>query len=76
MRYKKLGNTGLLVSELALGTMTFGGKGYWTNIGDLKQDTANDIIKRPQRRALILLTPPMFIARANRKKLSAKRLKT
>jgi aryl-alcohol dehydrogenase-like predicted oxidoreductase len=26
--------------------MTFGGKGYWTNIGSLKQDTANDIIKR------------------------------
>ena len=25
MRYQKLGNTGLFVSELCLGTMTFGG---------------------------------------------------
>lgn len=29
MKYKNLGNTGLLVSELCLGTMTFGGKGFW-----------------------------------------------
>ena len=27
MRMKKLGNTGLLVSELCLGTMTFGNSG-------------------------------------------------
>lgn len=30
MRYQKLGNTGLFVSELCLGTMTFGGEeGMW-----------------------------------------------
>jgi aryl-alcohol dehydrogenase-like predicted oxidoreductase len=46
MKYKKLGNTGLLVSELCLGTMTFGGKGFWTSIGASNQQTANDIIKR------------------------------
>jgi len=45
MKYKNLGNTGLLVSELCLGTMTFGGKGYWTNIGALEQDIVNQIIK-------------------------------
>lgn len=27
MRYQKLGNTGLFVSRLCLGTMTFGGEG-------------------------------------------------
>lgn len=27
MRYQKLGHTGLFVSELCLGTMTFGGEG-------------------------------------------------
>src|SRR5262245_16870232 len=38
MRMKKLGNTGLLVSELCLGTMTFGGgEGMWANIGTLQQ---------------------------------------
>ncbi len=33
MKYNELGKTGVLVSELCLGTMTFGGKGYWQAIG-------------------------------------------
>jgi aryl-alcohol dehydrogenase-like predicted oxidoreductase len=36
MKFRKLGNTGLIVSELALGTMQFGGK---MNMGNLGQDT-------------------------------------
>ena len=35
MRYKLLGQTGLFVSEICLGAMTFGGKGFWQAIGDL-----------------------------------------
>lgn len=35
MRYNLLGKTGLYVSELCLGTMTFGGKGFWEVIGSL-----------------------------------------
>jgi aryl-alcohol dehydrogenase-like predicted oxidoreductase len=35
MRYNALGRTGLFVSELCLGTMTFGGKGFWEVIGKL-----------------------------------------
>ena len=36
MHYRLLGNTGLYVSELCLGTMTFGGKeGFWETIGTL-----------------------------------------
>ncbi|WP_437329816.1 aldo/keto reductase [Sorangium sp. So ce381] len=35
MRYKLLGKTGLYVSELCLGSMTFGGKGFWQVIGAL-----------------------------------------
>lgn len=45
MRYRLLGNTGLYVSELCLGTMTFGGKGFWEVMGGLKQDTVNDLVK-------------------------------
>lgn len=45
MKYNRLGNTGLLVSELCLGTMTFGGKGYWTAIGQLGQENANELVK-------------------------------
>lgn len=44
MRYQPLGGTGLLVSELCLGTMTFGGKGYWTAIGKLDQSVADRIV--------------------------------
>ncbi len=35
MRYHPLGKTGLYVSELCLGTMTFGGKGFWEVVGKL-----------------------------------------
>ena len=46
MKYNLLGNTGLKVSELCLGTMTFGGKGYWTAIGQLPQQQVDDLVKR------------------------------
>ncbi|MGC8517413.1 MAG: aldo/keto reductase [Steroidobacteraceae bacterium] len=46
MRYRTLGNTGLLVSEICLGTMTFGGRGYWTAIGALDQPLADRIVGR------------------------------
>jgi aryl-alcohol dehydrogenase-like predicted oxidoreductase len=46
MRYKSLGGTGLLVSEICLGTMTFGGQGYWTAIGELDQAAADAIVNR------------------------------
>jgi aryl-alcohol dehydrogenase-like predicted oxidoreductase len=45
MKYKLLGNTGLKVSELCLGTMTFGGSGMWTAIGTLPQDEVNNLVK-------------------------------
>lgn len=45
MKYNELGKTGVLVSELCLGTMTFGGKGYWEVIGQVPQDEVNQIVK-------------------------------
>lgn len=45
MKYNNLGNTGLLVSELCLGTMTFGGKGFWNAIGSLEQDKVDELLK-------------------------------
>ncbi len=45
MRYKPLGRTGLFVSELCLGTMTFGGSsGIWAQIGDLAQADAERLV--------------------------------
>jgi aryl-alcohol dehydrogenase-like predicted oxidoreductase len=46
MQYKQLGRTGLIVSELCFGTMTFGGKGFWRAIGQLPQEAANNLIAR------------------------------
>ncbi|MGH8297677.1 MAG: aldo/keto reductase [Steroidobacteraceae bacterium] len=47
MRYRTLGNTGLLVSQICLGTMTFGGHGgVWATIGGVEQSAADDIVRR------------------------------
>lgn len=47
MYQKKLGNTGLFVSELCLGTMTFGGgAGMWSQIGALDQAEAGRLVAR------------------------------
>ncbi|MBS7702819.1 aldo/keto reductase [Chelatococcus asaccharovorans] len=46
MRYNTLGQTGLFVSELCLGTMTFGGsEGIWQNMGGLQQAEADELVR-------------------------------
>lgn len=45
MKYRRLGRTGLFVSELCLGTMTFGGSDdMWGQIGQLQQEDADKLI--------------------------------
>ena len=44
MRYNLLGKTGLFVSELCLGTMTFGGKGFWEVVGRLGVQEAESLV--------------------------------
>jgi aryl-alcohol dehydrogenase-like predicted oxidoreductase len=45
MRHRPLGRTGLFVSELCLGTMTFGGTdGMWAKIGELQQSDAERLV--------------------------------
>jgi aryl-alcohol dehydrogenase-like predicted oxidoreductase len=49
VKYNQLGRTGLYVSEIALGTMTFGGNadaGMWKAIGALQQDEVDAIVGR------------------------------
>ena len=45
MKYNLLGDTGVLVSELCFGTMTFGGQGHWEAIGRQQQDEVNVLLK-------------------------------
>jgi len=47
MRYRQLGRTGLRISELSLGTMTFGGSGpFWQGIGALDEPAAAALVSR------------------------------
>lgn len=45
MKYKILGNTGLKVSTLCLGTMNYGGKGFFSYMGNLDQSAVDEQIK-------------------------------
>jgi aryl-alcohol dehydrogenase-like predicted oxidoreductase len=45
MKFRQLGKTGVLLSELCFGTMTFGGKGYWKAIGQLPEDEVTLLVK-------------------------------
>jgi len=46
MKYNRLGRTGLYVSELCLGTMTYGGKGFWEVIGKLGIDAVTGQLQK------------------------------
>lgn len=46
MKYRQLGNTGFFVSEICLGTMTFGGKGFFEAVGKVDQTTATSLVSR------------------------------
>lgn len=45
MKYKILGNTGLKVSTLCLGTMNYGGKGFFGYMGNLDQNAVDEQIR-------------------------------
>ena len=44
MKYRLLGRTGLYVSELCLGTMTFGSEGFWKVMGGLGQESVSTLV--------------------------------
>ena len=47
MKYHTLGPTGLLVSEICLGTMTFAsGQGIWKSVAGVEQNLADQLLKR------------------------------
>ncbi|CAM4271536.1 aldo/keto reductase [Corallococcus sp. ZKHCc1 1396] len=46
MHYRPLGRTGLFVSELCFGAMTFGGEGFWKAIGQQGQAEADTLVGR------------------------------
>jgi len=46
MKYRLLGRTGLYVSEMCLGTMTFGDQGFWKIMGGLGQESVTALVKQ------------------------------
>src|ERR1035437_258801 len=44
MKMRFLGNTGIKVSEICFGAMTFGGRSFWKIIGEVGQKEATDIV--------------------------------
>ncbi len=44
MEYRTLGNSGLMVSPLTLGTMTFGGEGAFANTGNTGVEEARELV--------------------------------
>jgi aryl-alcohol dehydrogenase-like predicted oxidoreductase len=45
MNTRFLGNTGVRVSELCFGAMTFGGRGYWKSVGQVEQKEADEMVR-------------------------------
>jgi aryl-alcohol dehydrogenase-like predicted oxidoreductase len=44
MEYRRLGNSGLMVSALTMGTMTFGGKGNFAKVGNVSLNEVRKLI--------------------------------
>ena len=46
MQYRQLGRSGLRISVLTLGTMTFGGRGAFAKTGDTEAQGARRLVDR------------------------------
>jgi aryl-alcohol dehydrogenase-like predicted oxidoreductase len=78
MRMKKLGNSGLIVSEICLGTMTFGGEsqGIWAAIGQLDQDAVTAIVRTAIERGVNFLDTADVYHAGRSETLTGQALKT
>jgi aryl-alcohol dehydrogenase-like predicted oxidoreductase len=59
MKHRTLGHTGLIVSEVALGSMQFGGK---MNMGNLGQEDTTRMVKLALDRGINFIDPPTSTA--------------
>ena len=66
VRYRRLGGTGLIISELCLGTMTFGnGEGRFKPIAGVDQAGAYALVERSLAAGANSSIPPIAIRAAN-----------
>jgi aryl-alcohol dehydrogenase-like predicted oxidoreductase len=65
MKYNQLGRTGLFVSEICLGTMTFGGhNAFYQTFGKLGQAEVNALVTRALEAGVTSSIPLMSIPTA------------
>ncbi len=75
MKYNQLGNTGLFVSEICLGTMTFGGQGMFKVVGEVDQKGATALISRSLETGVNFLDTADVYSQGNSEKLTGQALK-
>jgi len=76
MRYRKLGNTGLVVSEMCLGAMTFGtGEGMWATVGSVGQDGVTELVKTALDRGINFIDTADFYSNGRSEELTGNALK-
>jgi aryl-alcohol dehydrogenase-like predicted oxidoreductase len=76
MRYRKLGNTGLIVSEMCLGAMTFGsGEGMWEAVAGVSQDNVTGLIKAAFDRGINFIDTADFYSNGRSEEVTGHALK-
>ena len=76
MRYRKLGNTGLIVSEMCLGAMTFGsGEGMWATVAGVSQEDVTDLIKTALDRGINFIDTADFYSNGRSEVVTGNALK-
>jgi len=75
MKFNQLGNTGLFVSEICLGTMTFGGQGMFKVVGELDLKGATGLVARALEAGVNFLDTADVYSAGNSEKLTGQALK-
>ncbi len=75
MKYNQLGNTGLFVSEICLGAMTFGGQGMFKVVGDVDQKGTTAMIARSIEAGVNFIDTADVYSMGNSEKLVGQALK-
>lgn len=76
MRMRKFGNSGLFVSELSFGAMTFGGsEGLWGQVGRLGQDEADALVKAALEEGINLFDTANIYANGRSEEILGRSLK-
>lgn len=75
MRYNKLGSTGLFVSELCFGTMTFGGSGGFEIMGNVQQAEADTLLARAFEAGINFIDTADTYSEGNSERITGQALK-